>query len=53
MRACEQDRPDVAARVLTAIREDELYALTHPQLHAEVEERFAGILAAMDKAAAR
>jgi NAD(P)-dependent dehydrogenase (short-subunit alcohol dehydrogenase family) len=41
----------VAARVLTAIREDELYAFTHPQLRADAEARFATILAAMDKAA--
>jgi NAD(P)-dependent dehydrogenase (short-subunit alcohol dehydrogenase family) len=41
--------PDtVAARVLTAIREDELYIFTHPGMRAEVEQRFAGILAAMD-----
>ena len=41
----------VAARVLTAIREDELYAFTHPQMRGDVEARFATILAAMDKAA--
>ena len=42
--------PDaVAARVLTAIREDELYIFTHPGMRAEVEPRFAAILAAMDK----
>jgi NAD(P)-dependent dehydrogenase (short-subunit alcohol dehydrogenase family) len=40
-----------AARVLTAIREDELYAFTHPQMRGDVEARFATILAAMDKAA--
>ena len=44
---------DVAAQVLAAIRDDELYVFTHPQTRTEVEERFAGILAAMDKAAAR
>jgi len=49
------DPSDVAAQVLTAIREDELYVFTHhgPIWRAELEERFAGILAAMDKAAAR
>jgi NAD(P)-dependent dehydrogenase (short-subunit alcohol dehydrogenase family) len=47
------DPSDVAARVLTAIREDELYVFTHPQFRAELEERFAAIMAAMDKAAAR
>jgi NAD(P)-dependent dehydrogenase (short-subunit alcohol dehydrogenase family) len=47
------DPSDVAACVLTAIREGDFYAFTHPQMRAEVEDRFAGILAAMDKAAAR
>lgn len=41
----------VAARTLAAIRADELYVFTHPELHGEVEERFAIIQAAMDKAA--
>ncbi|HKM70137.1 MAG TPA: hypothetical protein VJX94_08785 [Stellaceae bacterium] len=44
---------NVAARVITAIREDELYVFTYSQMRTEVEERFAAILAAMDKAAAR
>ncbi len=47
------DPADVARRVLTAIREDELYVFTHPQMRVEVEERFAAISAAMDKAAGR
>jgi NAD(P)-dependent dehydrogenase (short-subunit alcohol dehydrogenase family) len=47
------DPADVAAQVLTAIREDELYVFTHPDMRAELEQRFAAILAAMDKAAAR
>ncbi|MGY2907830.1 SDR family NAD(P)-dependent oxidoreductase [Bradyrhizobium sp. URHC0002] len=38
----------VATRVLTAIREDQLYVFTHPGMRAEVEARFAAILAAMD-----
>ena len=38
----------VAARVLAAIRHDELYIFTHPGMRAEVEPRFAAILAAMD-----
>ena len=42
------DPATVAARVLTAIREDELYVFTHPGMRAEVEARFAAILAAMD-----
>jgi NAD(P)-dependent dehydrogenase (short-subunit alcohol dehydrogenase family) len=45
------DPRDVAARTLTAIRERDLYVFTHPQVRAEVEQRFAAILAAMDKAA--
>jgi NAD(P)-dependent dehydrogenase (short-subunit alcohol dehydrogenase family) len=39
----------VAARVLAAIRGDELYVFTHPGMWAEVKGRFAAILAAMDK----
>jgi NAD(P)-dependent dehydrogenase (short-subunit alcohol dehydrogenase family) len=46
--------PDaVAARVLSAIRDDELYIFTHPGMRAEVEARFAAILAAMDKVPAQ
>jgi NAD(P)-dependent dehydrogenase (short-subunit alcohol dehydrogenase family) len=42
--------PDaVAARVLTAIQDDELYIFTHPGMRAEVEGRFGAILAAMDR----
>jgi NAD(P)-dependent dehydrogenase (short-subunit alcohol dehydrogenase family) len=40
----------IAARVLAAIREDELYVFTHPEMRGEVEERFAAVMAAMDKA---
>ena len=49
------DPTDVAAQVLTAIHENELYVFTHPgaDWRAELEERFAAILAAMDKAASR
>jgi NAD(P)-dependent dehydrogenase (short-subunit alcohol dehydrogenase family) len=47
------DPSGVAARVLAAIREDELYVFTHPEIRAEVEKRFAAILGAMDKTAAR
>jgi NAD(P)-dependent dehydrogenase (short-subunit alcohol dehydrogenase family) len=46
------DPAAVAARVLTAIRENELYIFTHPGMRAEVEERFAAILAAMDRVGA-
>jgi NAD(P)-dependent dehydrogenase (short-subunit alcohol dehydrogenase family) len=40
----------VAARVLAAIRADEFYVFTHPEMRAELEERFSAIMAAMDKA---
>ena len=39
----------VAACVLDAIRNDELYVFTHPNMRGEVDERFAAIQAAMDK----
>ena len=49
------DPADVAAQVLAAIRNDELYVFTHHsrEWRAELEQRFDAILAAMDKAAAR
>ncbi len=47
------DPADVAAQVLAAIREDELYVFTHPQMRDELEQRFAAIRAAMDRAASR
>jgi NAD(P)-dependent dehydrogenase (short-subunit alcohol dehydrogenase family) len=43
---------DVAARVIAAIRDDRLYIFTHPGMRAEVEDRFAAILAAMDAVSA-
>lgn len=49
------DPSEVAARVLAAIRADDLYVFTHSgrDLRAKVAERSAAILAAMDKAAVR
>ena len=47
------DPADIAAQTLAAIRADELYVFTHPEMRDEVKERFAAIVAAMDKAAAR
>jgi short-subunit dehydrogenase len=47
------DPSDVARQVLSAIREDQLYVFTHPEMRGEMEERFAAILSAMDNAAAR
>jgi NAD(P)-dependent dehydrogenase (short-subunit alcohol dehydrogenase family) len=43
------DPADVAARTLNAIRNDELYVFTHPNMREEVDERFAAIQAAMDQ----
>ncbi|MGA7807951.1 SDR family NAD(P)-dependent oxidoreductase [Bradyrhizobium sp.] len=40
---------DVAARVIAAIRQDELYVFTHPNMREEVDQRFAAIQAAMDR----
>jgi NAD(P)-dependent dehydrogenase (short-subunit alcohol dehydrogenase family) len=42
------DPADVAARVLSAIRNDELYIFTHPKMREMVDGRFAAIQAAMD-----
>lgn len=42
------DPADVARRVIAAIRDDRLYVFTHPGMRAEVQDRFAAILAAMD-----
>jgi hypothetical protein len=48
------DPSDVAAQVISAIRDDKLYVFTHygPHWRAEREERFRAILATMDEAAA-
>jgi NAD(P)-dependent dehydrogenase (short-subunit alcohol dehydrogenase family) len=43
---------DVAARVLAAIRDDEFYVFTHPNMRDLVDRRFAAIQAAMDKVTA-
>jgi len=43
------DPATVAARVLTAVRENELYIFTHPGVRTKVEARFAAILTAMDR----
>ena len=39
-------------QALTAIRDNELYVFTHPDMRGEVDERFAAIQAALDKATA-
>src|ERR1700674_4684540 len=38
------DPSDVAARVLAAVREEELYVFTHPEMRGELEDRFAVIM---------
>jgi NAD(P)-dependent dehydrogenase (short-subunit alcohol dehydrogenase family) len=43
------DPAAVAERVLDAVRNDELYVFTHPNMRGEVDQRFAAIQAAMDK----
>jgi short-subunit dehydrogenase len=47
------DPLEVAKRVVTAIRRNELYVFTHagPQWRSELEQRFNAILLAMDRAA--
>ncbi len=42
---------EVAARVMAAIRDKDLYVFTHPEMRGAVEDRFRRILAAYDKAA--
>lgn len=43
------DPADVAARVLAAIRNGDLYIFTHPNMRQGVDQRFAAIQAAMDR----
>jgi NAD(P)-dependent dehydrogenase (short-subunit alcohol dehydrogenase family) len=43
------DPAAVAERVLDAVRNDEFYVFTHPNMRGEVDQRFAAIQAAMDK----
>jgi NAD(P)-dependent dehydrogenase (short-subunit alcohol dehydrogenase family) len=43
------DPAEVAVRVLDAIREEELYIFTHPNMREAVDGRFAAIQAAMDR----
>ncbi|GGC88943.1 SDR family NAD(P)-dependent oxidoreductase [Chelatococcus reniformis] len=47
------DPAAIAAQVLAAIREETLYVFTHPEMRDEVDERFATIAAALDRAEAR
>ena len=43
------DPAEVAARVVSAIRENELYVFTHPEMRGPLKDRFDAILRAMDK----
>jgi NAD(P)-dependent dehydrogenase (short-subunit alcohol dehydrogenase family) len=43
------DPAEVAARVMAAIREDQLYIFTHPNMRQAVDGRFAAIQAEMDR----
>jgi short-subunit dehydrogenase len=45
------DPAAVASQVLAAIRKNELYVFTHPQMRIEAQQRFAAILASMENAA--
>lgn len=47
------DPTEVATQTLAAIRANALYVFTHPEMRDEVDERFAAIVAALDKAEAR
>ena len=46
------DVQPVAERVLEGVLDNDFYIFTHPEMRTAVEERFAAILAAFDKAAA-
>jgi NAD(P)-dependent dehydrogenase (short-subunit alcohol dehydrogenase family) len=46
------DPADVAAKVLAAIRNGDLYVFTHPNMRSAVDGRFAAIQAAMDRVSA-
>jgi len=43
----------VARHVLDAVRDNQLYIFTHPEMRDEMDQRFAAIEAAMDRAASR
>jgi NAD(P)-dependent dehydrogenase (short-subunit alcohol dehydrogenase family) len=49
--AAGTDPAEVAAQVLAAVRADELYVFTHPDMRDDAKERFDAIMAAMDRAA--
>jgi NAD(P)-dependent dehydrogenase (short-subunit alcohol dehydrogenase family) len=43
------DPAEIAMRALAAVRENQFYVFTHPEMRYELEERFATILGAMDR----
>jgi len=43
------DPAEIATRALSAVRENQFYVFTHPEMRHELEERFAAILSAMDR----
>jgi NAD(P)-dependent dehydrogenase (short-subunit alcohol dehydrogenase family) len=43
------DPAEIAMRALSAVRENQFYVFTHPEMRHELEERFAAILSAMDR----
>jgi NAD(P)-dependent dehydrogenase (short-subunit alcohol dehydrogenase family) len=43
------DPAEIAMRALAAVRENQFYVFTHPEMRHELEERFATILGAMDR----
>jgi NAD(P)-dependent dehydrogenase (short-subunit alcohol dehydrogenase family) len=43
------DPAEIAMRALSAVRENQFYVFTHPEMRHELEERFATILGAMDR----
>jgi hypothetical protein len=47
-----RDPKEIAEKTIAAVRANELYVFTHPESIREIEERFAAIQRAMNKAAA-
>jgi NAD(P)-dependent dehydrogenase (short-subunit alcohol dehydrogenase family) len=48
-----QDPAEIAEKTFAAVRANELYVFTHPEMNWGIEERFAAVQSAMNKAAAR
>ena len=43
------DPAEIAVRVVSAVRENQFYVFTHPEMRPELQERFEAILSAMDR----